>query len=61
MVGELGEYYAIEFYNSKDDLPELTQAEAGLKNVNAFLPQAKSIVLNQSRHEKVLLVLFGIL
>ena len=29
VVGELGEYYAIEFYNSKDDLPELTQAEAG--------------------------------
>ena len=36
VVGELGEYYAIEFYNSKDNLPELTQAEAGLKNVNAF-------------------------
>ena len=27
VVGELGEYYAIEFYNSNDNLPELTISE----------------------------------
>ena len=36
VVGELGEYYAIDFYNKNSQLPNLTPAPPGVKNVDAL-------------------------
>ncbi len=36
IVGEIGEYYAIKFYNKLKNLPNLTLAPPGVKNVDAL-------------------------
>tara|TARA_B110000503_G_scaffold21812_1_gene33419 strand:- start:109 stop:603 length:495 start_codon:yes stop_codon:yes gene_type:complete len=36
VVGELGEYYAIDFYNKTPDLPNLSLAPKGVKNIDAL-------------------------
>ena len=35
VVGELGEYYAIEFYNNTPKLPNLSLAPPGVQNIDA--------------------------
>ena len=36
IVGEIGEYYAIKFYNKLKNLPNLTLAPPGVKNIDAL-------------------------
>ena len=36
VVGELGEYYAINFYNNTPKLPNLALADKGVKNIDAL-------------------------
>ena len=36
IVGELGEYYAIKYYNRLKGLPKLTLAPPGVKNIDAL-------------------------
>lgn len=36
VVGEIGEYYAIKFYNETSKLPNLTLAPPGVQNVDAL-------------------------
>ena len=36
LVGELGEYYAVNFYNKKPKLPNLFSAPPGVQNVDAL-------------------------
>ena len=36
VVGELGEYYTINYYNKKTSLPNLFSAPVGVKNVDAL-------------------------
>jgi hypothetical protein len=36
VVGELGEYYAIDFYNKTPNLPNLSLAPKGVKNIDAL-------------------------
>lgn len=36
LVGDLGEYLAIEFYNNQSSLPNLQAAPAGTKNIDAI-------------------------
>ena len=36
VVGELGEYYAVDFYNNNSDLPNLSFAPPGVQNVDAL-------------------------
>ena len=36
VVGELGEFYAIEFYNNNSNLPNLQLAPPGVQNVDAL-------------------------
>ena len=36
VVGELGEYYAIDFYNKTSNLPNLSLAPKGVKNIDAL-------------------------
>ena len=36
VVGELGEYYAIKFYNNTPNLPNLALADKGVKNIDAL-------------------------
>ena len=36
VVGELGEYYAIDFYNKTPNLPNLSLAAKGVKNIDAL-------------------------
>lgn len=36
IVGELGEYYAIKYYNRLKGLPNLTLAPPGVKNIDAL-------------------------
>lgn len=36
VVGELGEYYAINFFNNTPNLPNLALADKGVKNIDAL-------------------------
>jgi len=36
IVGELGEYYAVEFYNNNPTCPNLSMAPPGVRNVDAL-------------------------
>ena len=41
LVGDLGEYLAIEFYNNQSSLPNLQAAPAGTKNIDAISREGK--------------------
>ena len=41
LVGDLGEYLAIEFYNNQSSLPNLQAASAGTKNMDAISREGK--------------------
>lgn len=41
LVGDLGEYLAIEFYNNESSLPNLQAAPAGTKNIDAISREGK--------------------
>lgn len=41
LVGDLGEYLAIDFYNNQSSLPNLQAAPAGTKNIDAISREGK--------------------
>ena len=41
LVGDIGEYLAIEFYNNQSSLPNLQAAPAGTKNIDAISREGK--------------------